>query len=116
MTIGAGLLLIAAGAILRFAIATVSTHGVDLHTIGDILMAVGAVGLMLWLFVWGPWARARRGGYPRRPPQDPGGSPEAYRPGTRYPPEDGRYPPEDGRYSADGGWAPAPPRGRDDRR
>ena len=40
MTIGAALLLIAAGAILRFAINTVSTHGINVHTIGDILMIV----------------------------------------------------------------------------
>jgi Domain of unknown function (DUF6458) len=68
MTIGAALLLIAVGAILRFAISTVSTHGVDLHTIGDILMIVGVVGLLLWLFVWGPWSRRRSA--PRTPPVD----------------------------------------------
>lgn len=71
MTIGAALLLIAVGAILRFAISTVSTHGVDLHTIGDILMIVGAVGLVLWLFVWAPWARGRRSSStPAPPPAD----------------------------------------------
>jgi hypothetical protein len=69
MTIGAALLLIAVGAILRFAVATVSTHGVDLHMIGVILMIVGAVGLLLWLFVWGPWAPGRRSS-PSRPPAD----------------------------------------------
>ena len=60
MTIGAALLLIAAGAILRFAINTVSTHGINVHTIGDILMIVGVIGLLLWLFVWAPWVRNRR--------------------------------------------------------
>jgi hypothetical protein len=60
MTIGAALLLIAAGAILRFAINTVSTHGINVHTIGDILMIVGILGLILWMFVWAPWARNRR--------------------------------------------------------
>ena len=60
MTIGAALLLIAAGAILRFAINTVSTHGINVHTIGDILMIVGVAGLVLWLFVWAPWVRNRR--------------------------------------------------------
>lgn len=60
MTIGAGILLIALGAILRFGISTVSTHGIGIHTIGDILMAVGALGVVLWLLVWAPWApRAR---------------------------------------------------------
>ena len=60
MTIGAGLLLIAVGAILRFGISTVSTHGIGVHTIGDILMLVGVLGVVLWLLVWAPWApRAR---------------------------------------------------------
>ena len=60
MTIGAGILLIAVGAILRFGISTVSTHGFGIHTIGDILMVVGALGVLLWLLVWAPWApRAR---------------------------------------------------------
>lgn len=56
MTIGAGILLIAVGAILRFGISTVSTHGFGIHTIGDILMLVGALGVVLWLLVWAPWA------------------------------------------------------------
>ena len=54
MTIGAGLILIAVGAILRFGISTVSTHGFGIHTIGDILMLVGALGVVLWLLVWAP--------------------------------------------------------------
>lgn len=61
MRIGAGILLIAVGAILRFGISTVSTHGFGVHTIGDILMVVGVLGVALWLLVWGSWApRARR--------------------------------------------------------
>jgi hypothetical protein len=60
MTIGAGLFLIAVGAILRFGISTVSTHGIAVHTIGDILMVVGVLGVALWLVVWAPWARNRR--------------------------------------------------------
>ena len=60
MTIGAGILLIAVGAILRFGISTVSTHGFGIHTIGDILMLIGALGVVLWLLVFAPWApRAR---------------------------------------------------------
>ena len=58
MTIGAGLVLIAVGAILRFGISTVSTHGIAVHTIGDILMAVGVLGVLLWLVVWAPWGPA----------------------------------------------------------
>ncbi len=60
MTIGAGIFLIAVGAILRFGISTVSTHGFGIHAIGDILMIVGALGVVLWMLVWAPWApRAR---------------------------------------------------------
>ena len=60
MTIGAALLLIAVGAILRFAVNTVTVWGIQVHTIGDILMIVGVVGLVLWMVIWAPWARARR--------------------------------------------------------
>ena len=71
MTIGAGLFLIAVGAILRFGISTVGTHGIAVHTIGDILMAVGVLGVLLWLVVWAPWgARSRRTAYRREIPPD----------------------------------------------
>ena len=60
MRIGAGLLLIAVGAILRFGISTVSTHGVAIHTIGDILMIVGVLGVVLWLVVSAPWGGRQR--------------------------------------------------------
>jgi hypothetical protein len=70
MTIGAGLVLIAVGAILRFGISTVSTHGIAVHTIGDILMLVGVLGVLLWLVVWAPWARSRRTAYRRPVPPD----------------------------------------------
>ena len=68
MRIGAGLLLIAVGAILRFGISTVSTHGVAIHTIGDILMLVGVLGVVLWLVVWAPWSRSRRVAYRQQAP------------------------------------------------
>lgn len=71
MTIGAGLFLIAVGAILRFGVTTASTHGFSVHTIGDILMIVGGLGVVLWLLVWAPWARRRRSAYREPPP--PGG-------------------------------------------
>lgn len=63
MRIGAGLLLIAVGAVLRFGISTVSTHGIAIHTIGDILMIVGVLGVVLWLVVSAPWGRSRRPAY-----------------------------------------------------
>jgi hypothetical protein len=48
MGIGTSLFLIAAGAILRFAV-TDSISGVDLTTVGLILMIVGIVGLLISL-------------------------------------------------------------------
>ena len=68
MRIGAGLLLIAVGAILRFGISTVSTHGIAIHTIGDILIVVGVLGVVLWMVVWAPWSRSRRPAYRDEPP------------------------------------------------
>jgi hypothetical protein len=54
MGIGASLFLIAAGAVLRFAV-HVSASGVSIHTIGTILLIVGIVGLvvsLLWVALW----------------------------------------------------------------
>jgi len=48
MTIGVSLFLIAAGAILKFAV-TASVAGIDLQVVGVILMIVGGVGLVLGL-------------------------------------------------------------------
>jgi len=54
MGIGVSLILIAAGAILTWAVnATVS--GVDINTIGVILMVVGIIGLVLSLVFWSSW-------------------------------------------------------------
>jgi hypothetical protein len=47
MRIGGSLVLIALGAILRFAITPQHSHGVNWGTIGVILMIVGAVGALL---------------------------------------------------------------------
>ena len=73
MGLGVSLLLIAAGAILAFAVnATVS--GVDITTIGWILLIVGIVGAvlsMIFLSSWagpGYWSGRRRGGYADEPP------------------------------------------------
>lgn len=52
MTIGAALFLIALGAILKFAV-TASVGGVDLQTVGVILMIVGGLGLVLGLLLAG---------------------------------------------------------------
>jgi len=77
MKIGAGLLLIAAGAILRFGLSTVSTHGVAVHTTGDILILAGVLGVVLWLVVRAPWTRSRRPAYRGEPPAYRGEPPES---------------------------------------
>ncbi len=54
MGIGVSLILVAVGAILIWAVnATVS--GIELHTIGWILLAVGAIGALLSLIFWSSW-------------------------------------------------------------
>ncbi len=54
MGTGVSLLLIAAGAILTWAVsATVS--GLNIHVVGVILLVVGIVGLMLSLVFWSSW-------------------------------------------------------------
>ena len=55
MGIGTSLFLIAIGAILVWAVdATVS--GIELQTIGWILLAVGALGALLSMIFWSSWA------------------------------------------------------------
>jgi membrane-bound ClpP family serine protease len=53
MRIGASLLLIAVGAILKFAVHTNDTHGFNVGTAGVILMIVGALGLLISLILMG---------------------------------------------------------------
>jgi hypothetical protein len=63
--IGVSIILIAVGAVLAFAV-HVSTSGFNLHTIGWILLIVGAIGVLLSLIFWSSWggvggpARGRR--------------------------------------------------------
>ena len=59
MTVGGSIFLIAVGAILRYAV-TDSISGVDLATIGLILMIAGIVGLVIGLFMY---TTARRNAY-----------------------------------------------------
>jgi hypothetical protein len=49
MTIGASLFLIAAGAILRYAV-TAKVDWINLNTTGLVLMIVGALGLVLGIY------------------------------------------------------------------
>jgi Na+/melibiose symporter-like transporter len=50
MSIGASIFLIAAGAILRYAV-TAEVSGIELQTVGLILMIVGIIGLVISLAV-----------------------------------------------------------------
>jgi hypothetical protein len=50
MTVGTSMFLIAAGAILRYAV-TSRVAGIDLRTAGTILLVVGIVGLVISLFL-----------------------------------------------------------------
>jgi hypothetical protein len=50
MTIGASIFLIAVGAILKYAV-DVTVSGIEIQTIGLILMIAGAVGLIIGLFL-----------------------------------------------------------------
>ena len=51
MGIGVSIFLMAVGAILAFAV-NVTTSGLDLDTVGVILMIVGAIGLVTSLLFW----------------------------------------------------------------
>jgi len=62
MGIGISIVLIAVGAVLTFALER-EAEGINLDTVGIILMLVGAVGLvvsMLFWSSWGPYNRQRR--------------------------------------------------------
>jgi hypothetical protein len=50
MAIGTSIFLIAVGAILRYAV-NVTVQGVEIDTIGLILMVVGVIGLLISLFI-----------------------------------------------------------------
>jgi Domain of unknown function (DUF6458) len=60
MGVGTSIFLIAVGAILDFAVSA-TTRGVNLHTVGLVLMIVGVFGALLSLMFWSSW-----GGFGRR--------------------------------------------------
>ena len=60
MGIGVSLILIAVGAILAFAV-TAEVSGLEVQTIGWILLVVGIVGALLSIMFWSSW-----GGFSRR--------------------------------------------------
>lgn len=55
MGIGISIFLLAVGAILAFAV-EVSAEGINLDTVGVILMIVGAVGLLMSALFWSSFA------------------------------------------------------------
>jgi len=54
MGMGVSLLLVAVGAVLVWAV-TETVRGIELHTIGWILLAVGAFGTLFSLIFWSSW-------------------------------------------------------------
>ena len=55
MGLGVGLIMLAVGAVLAWAV-DVDTSGFNLNTIGYILLVVGAIGVVLSLVFWSSWA------------------------------------------------------------
>ena len=73
MSTGTCIALIAVGAILRFAVTTQRTHGVNVHVVGVIVLLAGVLGLLLSLLVWSPLNPNRRRA--ARPPAYDSGPP-----------------------------------------
>ena len=63
MGVGVSILLIAAGAILTWAV-TATVSGVSIQTVGVILLVVGIVGLVISMIFWSSWGGS--GGPARR--------------------------------------------------
>jgi len=55
MGLGVGLILVAVGAVMAWAV-HVSTSGFNIHTVGYILLVVGIIGCLLSLIFWSSWA------------------------------------------------------------
>ena len=60
MGIGVSLILIAVGAVLTFAL-NASSGVINVHTVGIILMIVGAFGIVLSMVFWSSWGGFGRG-------------------------------------------------------
>ncbi|TMC47490.1 MAG: hypothetical protein E6J14_15660 [Chloroflexi bacterium] len=56
MGLGVGILLVAVGAVLAFAVNITNHSGVDIHTVGLILLAVGGFGILMSMIFWSSWA------------------------------------------------------------
>ena len=55
MGLGVGIFLAALGAVLAFAVSA-DVSGVNIHTIGWILLIVGIIGIVLSMIFWSSWA------------------------------------------------------------
>jgi len=77
MPLGTSIFLIAVGAILRYAV-TATTSGINLHTVGLILIIVGIIGVVLSLFWMITWSPRRRAAGDRIIERDPYREPPAY--------------------------------------
>jgi protein-S-isoprenylcysteine O-methyltransferase Ste14 len=69
MGIGTSIFLIAVGAILRFAV-TATVSGIEIATVGTILIIVGVVGLIISLLYATIWADRTRGTTVERAPAE----------------------------------------------
>jgi hypothetical protein len=76
MPLGTSIFLIAVGAILRYAV-TASVSGIDITTVGLILIIVGIIGLVLSIFYMLAWSPRRRVGNERVVERDPYREPPA---------------------------------------
>jgi hypothetical protein len=70
VTIGTSIFVIAVGAILKYAL-TADVSGVDIQTVGVILMLVGILGLILSLLYTFLWSNQQQQPPPPGSPQDP---------------------------------------------
>jgi hypothetical protein len=75
MGLGVGIFLTAIGAILAFAV-NADVSGVNIHTVGWILMIVGIAGVVLSMIFWSSWGGP--GGLRRRTVVDDGVPPPGY--------------------------------------
>lgn len=69
MTVGGSIFVIAVGAILRYAVSD-RIEGIDLQTVGLILMIAGAAGLAIGLFMYTQDRGRRTSAYERPPERD----------------------------------------------
>jgi hypothetical protein len=57
MGIGISIFLLAAGALMTFAVEVDSSDGFNINNAGIILMVIGLVGLLMTAIIWGPRSR-----------------------------------------------------------